>query len=242
MTLGLNSGCVAAAGNNTTTHTSSKFIMGYYINPNVTPISDINFTALKNAGITDIYVLVTNDNYSPVLSAAQKKANAVGIRTNAWVYPGFNHASQVAGMNIGVELDVETYDMPAYLLQIFSMRLATYGVPFSVTVKPDGWDGNQFYFLIAPLCDYIVPQLYVGEYGQGTAGLTNKVKNYNMIYNLYNIIFPGKIVAGLETYQSDQNTTPKNSSTISDEINAVKPYTQGIILFRYGLSNFNGLK
>jgi hypothetical protein len=49
-------------------------------------------------------------------------------------------------------------------------------------------------------------------------------------------------VAGLETYQSDQNTTPKNASTISDEINAVKPYTRGVILFRYGLSNFNGLK
>ena len=242
MSLGLSSGCVAAAGNLTATQTGTNFIIGYYINPNVTPISEINFKALKSAGITDIYVLVTNNNYLPVLSEAKKKADAVGIRTNAWVYPGFNHASQVAKKKIGVQLDVETYFMPAYLLQILAMRLATYGETFSLTVKPDGWDGYQYYYLIAPLCDYIVPQLYVGEYGQGTTGLTKKAKNYNQIYNLYNIIFPNKIVAGLETYQSDQNTTPKNSSTISAEIKAVKPYTRGVILFRYGLSNFNGLE
>ena len=242
MSLGLNSGCVAAAGNSSTTQTNTNYITGYYINPNDTPISEINFKALKSAGITDIYILVNNNNYLPVLSEAQKKANAVGIRTNAWVYPGFSHASQVAQMKIGVQLDVETYNMPAYLLQILSMRLATYGVPFSITVKPDGWDGNQYYYLIAPLCDYIVPQLYVGEFGQGTTGLTKKVKGYNQIYNLYDIIFPGKIVAGLETYQSDKNTTPKDSSTVSAEIKAVKPYTHGVILFRYGLSNFNGLE
>jgi hypothetical protein len=240
MLFGLNSGCVAAAGNLNSTQTSTNFIVGYYINPNVTPISEINFKALKSAGITDVYVLVTNDNYLPVLSETQKKADSVGIKTNAWVFPGFNHASQVAKMKIGVQLDMETYDMPTYLLQILAMRLATYGETFSITVKPDGWDGNQYYYLIAPLCDYIVPQLYVGEYGQGITGLTNKVKNYNQIYNIYDIIFPGKIVAGLETYQSDQNTTPKNSSTVSAEIKAVKPYTHGVILFRYGLSNFNG--
>ena len=216
--------------------------MGYYINPNVTPISEINFNALKSAGITDVYVLVTNNNYLPVLSETKQKADAVGIRTNAWVYPGFNYASQVAQMKIGVQLDVETYNMSTYLLQILTMRLATYGVTFSLTVKPDGWDGTQYYYLIAPLCDYIVPQLYVGEYEKGITGLTNRVKIYNQIYNLYNIIFPGKIVAGLETYQSDKNTTPKNTSTLSSEIKAVQPYTHGVILFRYGLSNFNGVE
>ena len=242
ISLGLNLGCLAAAGNFTTTQTNTNFIIGYYINPNVTPISEINFNTLKSAGITDIYVLVTNNNYLPVISEAKKKADAVGIRTNAWVYPGFNYASQVAQMKIGVQLDVETYNMPAYLLQILAMRLATYGVPFSLTVKPDRWDGTQYYYLIAPLCDYIVPQLYVGDYEQGITGLTNRVKNYNQIYNLYNIIFPGKIVVGLETYQSDQNTTPKNTSTLSAEIKAVQSYTHGVILFRYGLSNFNGLE
>ena len=88
------------------------------INPNITPISEINFDALKSAGITDIYVLVTNNNYLSVLSQAKTKADAVGIRTNAWVYPGFIYASPVAHMGIGVLLDVETYNMPAYIPQI----------------------------------------------------------------------------------------------------------------------------
>jgi len=51
----------------------------------------------------------------------------VGIRNNAWVYPGFIYASPVANMGIGVLLDVETYDMPAYIPQIQAMRLATQG-------------------------------------------------------------------------------------------------------------------
>jgi hypothetical protein len=210
--------------------------VGYYINPSVTPLSEINFNDLKGAGITDIYVLVTNDDYSPVLSEAKSKADAVGIRTNAWVFLGFSYASQVAHMKIGVLLDVETYDMPAYVPQIQDMRLATQGVTFSLCVKPDGWDGNQYYYLIAPLCDHIVPMLYIGDYGQGISGLTDWVK----FYNIYNIIYPGKIIAGLETYGSDQDPTPKNTSTILAEIKAVQPYTHGVILFRYGLSNFTG--
>jgi hypothetical protein len=45
--------------------------VGYYINPNFTPISEINFSALKSAGVTDVYVLVTNDNYLSVLSRSK---------------------------------------------------------------------------------------------------------------------------------------------------------------------------
>ncbi len=209
-------------------------VVGYYINPTDTPISEIDFNALKSAGITDIYVLVTNDDYQSVLSETKTKADAAGIRTNAWVYPGFTSASQVAHMNIGVLFDVETYDMPAYIPQIVAMRLATEGVTFSLCVKPDGWDGNQYYYLIAPLCDHIVPMLYIGDYGKDTTSLTNWAKFYNTIY-------PGKITAGLETYQSDHDPTSKNSNDISTEIKAVKPYTHGIILFRYGLSSINDL-
>ncbi|MDD1763272.1 MAG: putative glycoside hydrolase [Methanobacteriaceae archaeon] len=257
MILGLNSGCVAAAGNFTTTkaisinevmqvpYTSTVtswynipliengFIVGIFINPRVTPISEINFTALKSAGITDIYVLVTNDNYLSVLSQAKTKADTVGIKTNAWVYPGFSHAAQVAHMKIGVLLDVETHNMSAYVSQIKDMRLATKGVTFYICVKPELWDGNQYYFLIAPYCDYIVPMLYKGDYGQGITGLRNWVKVFNFIY-------PRKIIAGLETYQSDKNLTPKSASTILAEIKAVQPNTHGVILFRHGLSNFNG--
>lgn len=243
----LNSGSVFAAefSNNSTANSrysslpvvGNSFIMGYFINPKVTPISEIDFTSLKKVGITDIYVLVSDENYLPVLSEAKTRADDVGIRTHAWIFPGFSYAPQVANMKIGVLLDVETYDMPAYIAQIQAMRLVTQGVTFSVCVKPDGWDDNQYLYLIAPFCDHIVPMLYIGDYGQGINGLTRWVK----IYSIYNTIYPGKIIAGLETYESDQNITPKNESTLLSEINAVKSYTNGIILFRYGLSNFNGL-
>jgi hypothetical protein len=247
MITGLNSGSVFAAENSNNSTVNSRysslpvggngFVMGYFINPKVTPISEIDFNALKNAEITDIYILVSDENYLSVLSEAKPRADEVGIRTNAWVFPGFSYARQIANMKIGVLLDVETYNMPAYIGQIQAMRLATQGVTFSVCVKPDGWDDNQYLYLIAPFCDHIVPMLYIGDYGQGITGLTRWVK----IYSIYNTIYPGKIIAGLETYESDQNITPKNESTLLAEINAVKPYTNGIILFRYGLSNFNGI-
>ena len=215
---------------------SSGSVLGYYINPQATPISEVDFNALKHAGVTDVYVLVTDDNYKSVLPETKLKADAVGIRTNAWVFPGFSYPSEVAGMGIGVLLDVETYDMPAYISQIKAMRSATQGVTFSLCVKPDCWDDNQYYYLIAPLCDHIVPMLYIGDYNQGLTGLTNWVK----LYNIYNLIYPGKIIAGLETYQSDQNLTPKDVSDIKAEIKSVEPYTGGVILFRYGLSNYRG--
>ncbi|NTW43191.1 MAG: hypothetical protein HGB14_01865 [Anaerolineaceae bacterium] len=34
--------------------------------------------------------------------------------------------------------------MPSYLLEILNMRVATLGVPFSLTVKPEGWDGRKW--------------------------------------------------------------------------------------------------
>lgn len=247
----------AAAGNNTTTskntiiqsiplaYTSSVtpwyhvsyarpgFIVGYYINPNVTPISQINFTDLKDEGITDIYVLANNENYNLVLPEAKSKAGEAGIRTNAWVFPGFKHASDVVDMKIGVQLDVETYNMSSYLNEIKAMRSATQGVQFSLTVKPDMWDGNQQYYLIAPYCDYIVPQLYLGDFGKGLSSLNSLTKFYNFLY-------PGKIVAGLQTYESYKNVTPISDQKLMAEIKTVQPNTRGVILFRYGLSNFNG--
>jgi hypothetical protein len=246
--------CVAAAGNSSTANTTIEvipvpytstvtswhhlpsletgFIVGYYINPRVTPISQIDFQDLKSAGITDIYVLVRDDNYSRVLTEAKTKADAVGIKTHAWVFPGFSYASKVAQMKIGVQLDVETYDMPSFIPQIKAMRQDTQGVTFSVCVKPEGWDDNQYYYLIAPYCDYIVPMLYIGDYGEGISGLKNWAK-------VYNILLPGKIVVGLQTYDSYQNVTPVSESTLLAEIKAVQPNTRGVILFRYGLSKFD---
>jgi hypothetical protein len=250
-------GCVVATGNSTTAqnittsgaipvpftnsitpwyHLQSDptgFIVGYYINPNVTPLSKINFTALKRAGITDVFVLATNDNYLSVLPEAKSMADSVGIKTHAWVFPGFNHSAQVAQMKIGVQLDMETYDMPDFVSLIKQMRKDTEGVTFSVTVKPETWDGNQYYSKIVPYSDYIVPQLYLGDFRHGISGLKNWVRAYHYLY-------PGKIVAGLQTYESYQNTTPVSESTLMAEIKTVQPYTRGVILFRYGLSNFNG--
>jgi len=128
---------------------------------------------------------------------------------------------------------METYDMPKNLSLIKQMRQDTQGVTFSISTKPDKWDDNQYYYLIAPYCDYVVPMLYIGDYNQSITSL----KNWATIYN---ILLPGKIVIGLQTYDSYQNVTPVSELTLLSEIKAVQLNTRGVILFRYGLSNFNG--
>ena len=216
-----------------TTLLGTGYKVGFFINPRATPLSEINFNDLKKAGITDIYVLANNDNYQSVLTEAQTRANTVGMKTNAWVYPGFKYAGQIADMQIGVLLDVETHNMSAYVPEIKAMRSDTQKVTFYLCVKPELWDGSQEYYLIEPYCDYLVPMLYIGDYGQDITGLRNWVRAFNYI-------FPRKVIAGLETYQSDKNLTPKSANSLFKEIKAVQPYTRGVILFRYGLSNYPG--
>jgi len=216
-----------------TTLLGTGYKVGYFINPRATPLSEINFNELKKAGITDIYVLANNDNYQSVLTEAQTRAETVGMKTNAWVYPGFKYSRKVADMKVGVLLDVETHNMSAYVPEIKVMRQDTKGVTFYLCVKPELWDGSQEYYLIEPYCDYLVPMLYIGDYGQDITGLRNWVR-------VFNYIFPRKVIAGLETYQSDKNLTPKSKNSLFKEIKAVQPYTRGVILFRYGLSNYPG--
>ena len=49
----------------------------------------------------------------------------------------------------------------------------------------------------------------------------------------------GKLWVILESYISDANPLTKSTATNLVEINDVKTYSNGLVSFRYGLSNFN---
>ncbi|MCE5213663.1 MAG: Ig-like domain-containing protein [Methanobacterium sp.] len=218
----------------------SDFIVGYYINTNDanTRINNIDWSYLKSIGVTDIYLRTENSgNYVYVsdLPSIKAKLDSYGLRLNAWVFPGFSQAAEVASYGVGLQVDVETYNIASYIPELTKMRADTYGQIFSICVKPQGWDGEQRYDLLAPICDYIVPMCYTGDYGQNNSDLAFFARTQNSAY-------PGKFLIALETYKSDQNPVAKSQSEILAEINAVKAYSDGIILFRFSpyLSNFNG--
>ncbi len=219
---------------------TSDFIVGYYINTNDpnTRINNIDWAYLKSIGVTDIYLRTQNSgNYVYVsdLPAIKSKLDSFGLRLHAWVFPEFTQAAEVANYGVGLHVDVETYDMASFIPVLTQMRAETCNQIFSLCVKAQDWDGNQRYDLLAPLCDYIVPMCYTGDYHKNIVDLAVFAKNQNNKY-------PGKFIIALESYESDLNTVAKSQSKILAEINAVKAYSKGVILFRLSpyLSNFDG--
>ena len=226
-------------------NTSTPFPIGYYMDQNH-PITQNVLNEFKKIGVTDVYVrMSTNGTYGPTIEQIkslgwQKLIEDNGMKMTAWVWDGYpsNLAAQLAELGIPVHLDAEedAYNMPnkiPYLTEMWNAIHAKVNGIFEICTKATGWDGDMRYDLLSKICDYIVPMLYIGDYGQNITGLINFIKKWSNLY-------PGKFKVALETYESDANPVAKSADKIRAEIEAVKPYCEGVVLFRYGLSNFNG--
>lgn len=97
----------------------------------------------------------------------------------------------------------------------------THGVPFSVCIKPEKWDGNQYYNLIAPQCDYIVPMLYLADYEVGISHLKSLI-------NFITTSIRGKLWPDFKLMNLTRILLLR-----------MQHYTRVVIRFRYGLSNFH---
>ena len=206
------------------------FGIGYFVNPDATDVTNIDFTALKAKGITEIYVRILNSNYN-IFGTLLGRIRAAGLKPFAWTWMGFTHIKEVCDLGWNICHDEETYNMPSYYSEVQAIRSASKGKTFILCTKADGIDGNQHWDILKNYCDYIMPMLYLGDYGISVATLAVYMKKYNTLY-------PDKIYPALETYVSDKNVVPKSKTVLQAEIEACKPYCKGLGLFRYGLSNF----
>ena len=232
-----------STGNTTepTTPTKPTLRIGYFFEPTQTQPSTTVFQKLKSQGITDIFFRISNSGAAGWPASrnteALKMVHDAGMKYHPWVWAlsgGFQKTAQVINDGSdGILLDLETYSVSDYETYLSQMRNESKGKEFFICIKPTGWDGDQKYDLISKYCDYIVPMTYTGDYGVSNTTLNSYVKNLQSKY-------PGKIMPALETYESDNNPIAKSSTDLLDEIEAVAPHSQGILLFRYGLSNFNG--
>lgn len=216
---------------------SKKTRLLYFIDPNATPISKIDFKTLKKQGFTDVAVPIWTVTPENLVKQVKPLTDAAGLVLHGWCWDGtsLDKIRTLTENKINVLLDEETYQMTAKVNYLSSIYTMTKGkVKFTICVKPDGWDGGQAYTTIAKYCDYIMPMLYLGDYLKGITDLNSFVKTWNSK-------LPGKLWACLETYNSDKDITPKTHIVLINEINAVIAYVQGVALFRYGLSKFEGL-
>ncbi|UTB32705.1 MAG: peptidoglycan-binding protein [Methanobacterium sp. ERen5] len=206
--------------------------VGYFINPEITPLDKIEWSGLRAKGITEVYVRIVNANFNqfgPDLTSIVK----AGLKPFAWVWQGFSYTSYLTLQGWNMVLDMETYEMPKFYSEIRGIQnlCKANKKTFILCTKAQEWDGKQYWNIIKDYCDYLMPMLYLNDYKKSLSQLTEYMKIYNKEY-------PGKIYPALETYESDQNVVSKSNSDLMSEINAIKPYCKGFGLFRYGLSNY----
>lgn len=89
---------------------------------------------------------------------------------------------------------------------------------------------GQDYTKLAPYLDFLVPMIYKGNYKKDTAWIGTTTK--------WIVEHSGgkPVIAGLQTYRSDDNLTQIPANELNSDINAaIKNNSSGYALFRYGL-------
>ena len=213
--------------------------LGYFIDPKQTPQSTIDWKKAKAQGWDVAAIRVSNDGtygYKPSqLKYIGTGLDGARIEKWAWVWDGFTQTKEVVNAGWNVLIDMETYDMNSKLAQLKQVAKDVGNKGLIICIKPPGWDGDQKVdklVKLLPRNGRIAFMTYTGDYNKTNAEL-------RALYKAWDNKYPGKFIACLETYMSDNNVTAKTVSRLQLEIDAVSPYVSGILLFRYGLSNYH---
>ena len=222
---------------------TDKVPVGYFIDPNQTPLDKISFSEAHSRGWKSVAIRVTNDGTNGLavekLDKVHKTLEAAKIQEAlAWVWMNensqFTRTKEVAQSKFdGLLVDVETYQMTKVIPYIQQLIKDAGNKEVILCTKPDGWDGQQSYDKLMALDKraLIAPMSYIGDYNKSLTELRDYFKALNKKY-------PGRVIACLETYKSDSNTVPKTVTEIQAEIDMVKPHVKGILLFRYGYGSY----
>ena len=107
----------------------------------------------------------------------------------------------------------------------------------SCAVMPEKSD-NKYYYgqdmaTISQYMDVVIPMIYKGNYNSGTSWIKSTTKWF--VDNSKG----AKIWSGLQGYVSDENTAKLSSSAIkTDSQAAINGGASGVIIFRWGVTNF----
>lgn len=231
---------------------------------------DIDVNLIREKGITDLFVLVYrfggDYDYNTFLPKVIAKFGG-NPRIHAWMIcfkgsdgkwitpadEGFKNKlfeildkiNAMPGLS-GIHLDYIRYPGNAngqtnYINDFVSKVRQKYPDKIlSAALMPEGESNAKYYGQdyaeLAKYLDWLCPMIYKGNYktdtawiGKTTAYISNKA--------------PDKVIAGLQTYKSDDDPTKLSELELSGDIAAALEYgAKGFALFRWGLDNFAASK
>lgn len=201
------------------------------------------------------YVWKTKTTYKTV-TTTQKKT---GLNTtyNTQVLNAISNIVKNCGVD-GINLDYLRYPGTAYKYTKSTQNITSFvksvynsvksinsSVAVSADVMPEGKTNayyyGQNYTEIAKYIDFMVPLVYKGSYGyNSSAGTSSSGKNGttwigNAISYIVSQVNGKPVVASLQTYRSDKNTTAIPINELQNDINAAANNgASGYVLFKYG--------
>lgn len=228
-------------------------------------MNTVDLNKCKSNGVTDIflnyYAFITHSE-SKVLNWI-KNAKEKGINTHIWMqcfYTDDGWVNPVTNKNIismklkeakkyanmegvyGVHLDYLRFPGNAYKTKggtekitsfVKSVRKECPNIFLSCAVMPE-MDDDKYYYgqdivELGKIVDAILPMQYKGNYNAGSSWLVSTSKYFSSKSVLW---------SGLQTYKSDDDTSLLSVSELKSDINScLNNGAEGVILFRYGLSN-----
>jgi transglutaminase-like putative cysteine protease len=177
-----------------------------------------------------------NDNLINFISNVTTNYNINGIHLDYVRYPGTAYKYANA-----------TETITSFVKQVYTtVKSINPSVAVSAALMPEGsvnaYYYGQNYTQLAPYLDFMVPMIYKGNYGYNSStGTSSSGKNgtYWIGSTVAYIVSQANgtpVVAGLQTYRSDNNVTPIPASELQNDINAaISNGSSGYALFRYGL-------
>ena len=224
-------------------------------------MNNVNLKTFKNNGVTDIflnYAAFKTHGESKVLSWIEEaKKNNINIHIwmqcfydGEWHNPAktnldakINEATKYANMkNVkGVHLDYVRYPGNAYKTTnadkavtnfVKAVRNKNPNTFLSCAIMPEN-DGKYYYGQdineLGKIVNAVIPMQYKGNYKAGTSWLASTTSNFTK---------KAKIWSGLQAYKSDDDTTLLSNDELSNDIKTcLDNKAEGVLLFRYGLSN-----
>lgn len=228
-------------------------------------MKEVNFPQLSAIGCTDIFLgeAAFKDPASPANFI--QRARSAGIKVHGWItclkdggkWISPENAENLTRVKLlaekmvnlgcdGVHLDYIRYPGTAYQIKNASDLIARFifvihktvktahnNVILSAAVMPE-MEANanyygQDYAKMGRWLDWIIPMAYKGNYRTGSEWIGKVVK--------YIVKHSGKpVLAGLQTYRSDNNPSPIPASELKGDIKiAYENGASGVVLFRYGL-------
>ena len=172
--------------------------------------------------------------FNQKIAEAKKYANVkgvAGVHIDYLRYPGnaYQTSKGTAAINEFVKQITQ------------AVRSVNSNLILSCAVMPETTD-NKYYYgqdmaTISQYMDVVIPMIYKGNYNSGTAWIKSTTKWF--VDNSKG----AKIWSGLQGYVSDENTAKLSSSEIkTDSQSAINGGASGVIIFRWGVTNFVNFK